>query len=735
MQLCNIENRHVIRRTLGTAGFTLLGVVCLPSHALAQSGAQSEVPKIVAHEFGSGNPSELYLPEINRYIPSLPANYVARPYLGDGFLGIRPNPNPLSQSETVAAGYVFTNPKDGYEMASPAPYPLGTDIRVNGSSVLSAGELHVQSQTLDMSDGELVTEMTFTSAEGLQLDIEVTQFLARSVPSLMCQEIRLKSSGDASVEIAPEIQREGVPGTVYRDKPLERTHVTQLLGMESDRGSKIGIALLIAPEKNLERREDGVYVLSLKQGEEGVFRTIAAVVTSAYDPAPDLQAIRVASWGEMLGFDELRERNRAAWKELWKSRVVVTGDETAQQALDAAFFYLHSSAHSGLLTGVPPFGASQWLNYSGHVFWDMDAWILPAVLPADPAAAKAMVRFRYEGLKAAEDKAASFGFEGAMYPWEAGLDGSEVTPAWANTGWVEQHVVLEVAVAAWEYYEATGDAYVLHHYVWPIENQVAEWIIHRGVFTARGFEIQNIMGHNEGVANVANDSMVNLLCKMALSGAIKAARAAGEVPPPTWTRVEEAIYIPVDTREQIVLPFSLDSPYLKEHPEAYTLSNLQMLVFHDPPVSFALFKRTWEYEEGLRAHRSPSGSVPGTVRSPGFINPPLAVCAAMFGDRKKAAEVFHLATEYQVAPFLLSKEYRPFLDGNYLMNQASLLMAAMYGFTGLRISEGDWRTHPVSLPEGWTRIEIQRIWVHGKPFHLIAEQGKTAVLTPIPDGP
>jgi hypothetical protein len=174
LQLCNIEYRHGIRRTLGTAGFTLLGVVCLPSHALAQSGAQSEVPKIVAHEFGSGNPSEPYLPEINRYIPSLPANYVARPYLGDGFLGIRPNPNPLSQSETVAAGYVFTNPKDGYEMASPAPYPLGTDIRVNGSIVLSgAGQLHVQSQTLDMSDGELVTEMTFTAGD-LQLDIEVT---------------------------------------------------------------------------------------------------------------------------------------------------------------------------------------------------------------------------------------------------------------------------------------------------------------------------------------------------------------------------------------------------------------------------------------------------------------------------------------------------------------------------------------------------------------------------------
>lgn len=117
-----------------------------------------------------------------------------------------------------------------------------------------------------------------------------------------------------------------------------------------------------------------------------------------------------------------------------------------------------------------------------------------------------------------------------------------------------------------------------------------------------------------------------------------------------------------------------------------------------------------------------------------LLNPPLAVCAAMFGDRKKAAAVIHLATEYQVAPFLLSKEYRPFLDGNYLMNQASLLMAAMYGFTGLRISEGDWRTYSVSLPEGWTRIEIQRRWIHGKPFHLVAAAGRAAILTPIPGG-
>src|SRR6202044_2281819 len=140
----------------------------------------------------------------------------------------------------------------------------------------------------------------------------------------------------------------------------------------------------------------------------------------------------------------------------------------------------------------------------------------------------------------AERKAASFGMEGAMYPWEAGLDGSEQTPSEADTGWAEQHIVPDVAVGAWEYYEATGDKETLRRAVWPILQEVAEWVTHRGTFTTRGYEIPNVMGHNEWVANVSNDSMVNLLCRMTLRDAIAAAAVLGETAPPEWSRIEKA---------------------------------------------------------------------------------------------------------------------------------------------------------------------------------------------------
>src|SRR6185312_7565005 len=68
-------------------------------------------------------------------------------------------------------------------------------------------------------------------------------------------------------------------------------------------------------------------------------------------------------------------------------------------------------------------------------------------------------------------------------------------------------------------------------------------------------------------------------------------------------------------------------------------------------------------------------------------------------------------------------------DGAYITNDASLLLSAMYGFTGMRIAAGDLRKYPVSLPEGWKRIEIDRIWIKGQPWHLVAEQGKPLMLT------
>jgi len=56
-------------------------------------------------------------------------------------------------------------------------------------------------------------------------------------------------------------------------------------------------------------------------------------------------------------------------------------------------------------------------GYKGHVFWDMDLWMLPAILILRPQIAKSMIQYRYDRLNAAKKNALLNGYKGAMYPW------------------------------------------------------------------------------------------------------------------------------------------------------------------------------------------------------------------------------------------------------------------------------------------------------------------------------
>lgn len=68
--------------------------------------------------------------------------------------------------------------------------------------------------------------------------------------------------------------------------------------------------------------------------------------------------------------------------------------------------------------GLSPMGLSG-LGYNGHVFWDMDLWIYPAILVLKPSLAKSLINYRYERLEAAKQNAFLNGYQGAMYPWES----------------------------------------------------------------------------------------------------------------------------------------------------------------------------------------------------------------------------------------------------------------------------------------------------------------------------
>jgi hypothetical protein len=87
--------------------------------------------------------------------------------------------------------------------------------------------------------------------------------------------------------------------------------------------------------------------------------------------------------------------------------------------------------------------------------------------------------------------------------------------------------------------------------------------------------------------------------------------------------------------------------------------------------------------------------------------------------------------------FLQTLEYRPdkfpeqTMAGPFFANMGGFLMSLLLGFPAVRIGAGGpegWCQRTVVLPQDWTAIEVERLWVRGRPARLEASHGKSAVI-------
>ena len=131
----------------------------------------------------------------------------------------------------------------------------------------------------------------------------------------------------------------------------------------------------------------------------------------------------------------------------------------------------------------------------------------------------------------------------------------------------------------------------------------------------------------------------------------------------------------------------------------------------------------------------------------GYIGSPMlsalyGVWAAYTGDRALSAELMEDGYgRFCVGRFMQTLEYREDVfpeqprAGPFFANLGGFLLGLLTGFPGLQPGWGDaqgWARRPVTLPEGWTAIEIERIWIGGRPYKLIARQGaERAQMTPL----
>jgi trehalose/maltose hydrolase-like predicted phosphorylase len=680
-------------------------------------------------------------PVLRRYDPAfIPA------YVSNGLIGMRVGKIPQLEGVAILGGLAAIHPVDKVEGFARAPYPVGGDIEVNGNKLSDQPErARFISQEYDFSCGELRTRYHFVTPE-VTAAVEVTTFCSRTHPNVVVQETRITVDRACDLGVSAKIEHRGIDGSLVKREMMvpgaEKVIIDGTLLWETHGGrSRCGVAyvtdLITAEDIDVSRNGDSetaplstTYQVRARSGRRYVLHQYVGLIPSDFHSEPHLQAGRMASMAAQLGFETLRKDNRRVWADLWKGRVVLVGaDRRWQELADAAFYYLHCSAHRSSLFSTSMFGLAFWPNYHyyrGQVMWDIEGFAFLPLLFTDPGAAEALLSYRYDHLAAAERNAAMNGYGGVQFPWASTpLHGEEGIRTDAPLVFFEQHVSLPVALAFARYVHATGDTDFLRERAWPVLEGVAKWIESRWTRTRRGYEIRATLGIDETRTHVVdNPGYVNMAAAVVLREAAAAARRLDRGDGPRWERMANAIYIPKDTRRPIIK--NIDTFTARASGRGPATPEALYGLF---PIGFAVDERT--ERETIRFYLDRVDPYVGSPMLPGL----LGAFAARIGDRRRALRLFETGyAEYINPPFTETDEFsrsrfpeKPRV-GPFQANLSAFLTACMFGLTGLEIGAGDprsWPARKVVMPAGWEGVEIDRLIVRGRPMRLTARHGDT----------
>jgi len=432
-------------------------------------------------------------------------------YLGNGAMGVATRPLGTEPARCFLAGVYDHTAGDVPRIAS-APAWNEVDI-YNGSHWLDTDGSFAaieQYQALDMFNGLLRTSYTWVDGEK-KIRIEAEEFVARDRAELAAARVTLTPDFAGTVTVRfplhnwppphrysleriPKLERDAetnpwliwYPGQLNVSRAdIERSSggvVMSVTAAPPGNPVKLGEAIAIGwtgsgeveTHKQAGSAEAEVH-LKVKPGESYTFTKFASLITSSGATDPSQSAERTAIAARQAGWETRLAASEAAWHALWESDIVVDGNVKVQRTIHSMLFYLLGSTREGLDMSTAPMGLST-AGYFGHIFWDADTFIFPPLVVLHPELARPMVAFRSRTREAARRNAERNGYKGAMFPWEADQDGMESTPRFASqNASSENHVNGDVALAAWQYWLATGDRNWLRSDAWPLLRDTADF--------------------------------------------------------------------------------------------------------------------------------------------------------------------------------------------------------------------------------------------------------------------
>jgi trehalose/maltose hydrolase-like predicted phosphorylase len=591
-------------------------------------------------------------------------------------------------------------------------------------------------QSLDLRTGVISTSARWTGPDGHVTDIAYQVFTdrAREHVGVVQLVLRPQWTGTATVtdeldgiadrvtgpKLAPVLTRQGTKGW----------NLAARSDWESVRALGTGITAALADQlsvsANITSRSPATEIDA--STDQSVGQRIAFPVTAgqtytltkyvgvedSQDAADPVAAAQLdAAGAASAGYTALRAENDGAWAQMWDGRIDVRGNRTVASDVNASEFYLWSSARDDLDWSVSPAGLSS-DGYDGHVFWGAETWMYPALLAQHPDLAAAMNRYRFKRLGAARQHARATGFQGARFPWESALNGSEQIPppvSLNSQGLYEQHITADIALAQWQYFETTGDIPWLRAQGWPVISDAARFWASRVVRGARGsYHLLHVTGPDEENPDVDDEAFTDVGATTTLKDAMTAAKVLGESVPSSWAQIAAGLVVAVRG--------GIHPEYAGYRSQLVKQADVTLLPY---PWRFPMSARVQQADLNFYVPRTDPGG-------PSMDDAVSSIDSSQLGSPGCSSFVY---TQRSYEPFVRDtfdqfSETRTGGVFTFMTGIGGFLQEFLYGYSGLRWQTGAVRIAP-SLTGQLSGVTARNLAWHGRRFTISIGLADTTV--------
>jgi trehalose/maltose hydrolase-like predicted phosphorylase len=581
-------------------------------------------------------------------------------------------------------------------------------------------------QSLDLRAGLLTTHATWTSPAGHCTDLTYQVLVHRARHRVAAVQLtftphwsgRARVTGvfDGTSAGLTEPSSKGYDGEAAESYETVTTLGTSISAALASRLElPTGVAAQTEEYGTDEPRSVGVQAtFEVRAGTTYTVTKYVGIASSQDSEDPLSTARAAAAAAADSGYVDLLAEHERAWADLWRADIEVLGDPELQLQVRASMFYLLQSTRAGVDWSLSPCGLSgDGYGYNGHIFWDTETWMYPALLAQHPDIAVGANTYRQQRLAEARSYATQTGFAGARFPWESALRGDEQTPPGWEMGELEHHITADVALAQWQYYLATGDRGWLADKAWPVLEGAAQfWVSSAVADEAGGYDINTVMGPDEYHFPVDNSAYTNVAAAETLRIATRAAQVVGVAADPNWSRVADGLRVPFDEALGIHLQYD---GYAGETIKQADVVMLQYPWEHPMPAEVA--RNDIDY---YAARTDPDGpSMTDSIHS---------IAHAALGTPGSASYDF---MRRSVEPFLRGP-FNQFAEGRqggvftFTTGHGGFLQIFLYGFSGMRWREDRVRLDPI-LPPQLAGLTLRRMLWQGRAFDVAIGPERTTV--------